>query len=72
MYAQSGADQFDFSVFVQKKPASPTPTPRPPSRTVASAYPNAKVQSRAEYIDSQAAQIDTFVNLVYGLLASCR
>ena len=36
---------------------------------MAAAYPNAKVQSRDEYIDAQAAQIDTFVNLVYGLLA---
>jgi len=33
------------------------------------AYPTAKLQSRTAYIDQQASQIDTFVNLVYGLLA---
>jgi len=31
-------------------------------------YPVGKVQSRAEYINDQASQIDTIVNLFYGLL----
>jgi putative ABC transport system permease protein len=31
--------------------------------------PTAKLESRSQYIDSQASQIDQFVNLVYGLLA---
>ena len=33
------------------------------------AYPNAELQSRTEYIDAQAAQVDQLVNLMYGLLA---
>ena len=32
-------------------------------------YPNADLQSRSEYIDDQAAQVDQIVNLMYGLLA---
>ena len=35
---------------------------------VSDAYPNAELQSRAEYIDAQAAQLDQIVNLMYGLL----
>jgi putative ABC transport system permease protein len=35
---------------------------------VSDAYPNAELQSRAEYIDSQAASLDQLVNLMYGLL----
>ena len=32
-------------------------------------YPNADLQSRSEYIEDQAAQVDQIVNLMYGLLA---
>jgi putative ABC transport system permease protein len=32
-------------------------------------YANAEVQSRDEYIESQAARVDQMVNLMYGLLA---
>ncbi len=68
MYAQSGADQFDFSVFIKKKADVSDEQAAAAIKTVVAAYPNAKVQSRTEYIDEQAKQIDTFVNLIYGLL----
>ena len=35
---------------------------------VSDAYPNAELQSRSEYVDDQAAQLDQLVNLMYGLL----
>jgi putative ABC transport system permease protein len=69
LYATSGADQYDFSIFIKKKPGVSDADTERAIRTVTDAYPTAKVESRSHYIDSQAAQIDTFVNLVYGLLA---
>ena len=69
LYATSGADQFDFSIFIKKKPGVSDADAEQAIKSVTAAYPTAKVQSRSDYIDSQAAQIDTFVNLVYGLLA---
>ena len=69
LYAQSGADQFDFSVFVKKAEGVSDADAQAAIERVTNAYPNAKVQSRAQYIDEQAKQIDTFVNLIYGLLA---
>jgi len=35
---------------------------------VSDEYPNADLQSRREYVDAQAAQIDPLVNLMYALL----
>jgi len=35
---------------------------------VANNFPNAELKSRAEFSDSQAAQVDPLVNLMYGLL----
>jgi putative ABC transport system permease protein len=37
--------------------------------SVSDAYPNAELQTREEYIDAQAAQLDQIVNLMYALLA---
>jgi putative ABC transport system permease protein len=68
MYAQSGADQYDFSVFIKQKAGVTDQQAEAAIKTVVAVYPNAKVQSRAQYIDEQAKQIDTFVNLIYGLL----
>jgi putative ABC transport system permease protein len=69
LYAQTGADQFDFSVFILTADGVTEDEARTAIESVAGAFPNAKVESRTEYIDSQAAQIDQFVNLVYALLA---
>jgi putative ABC transport system permease protein len=69
LYATSGADQFDFSIFIKKKQGVSDADVEKAIKSVTNAYPTAKVESRSHYIDSQAEQIDTFVNLVYGLLA---
>jgi putative ABC transport system permease protein len=68
LYATSGADQYDFSVFVKKKEGVSDADAEAAIKTVADAYPTAEVESRTHFIDSQAEQIDTFVNLMYGLL----
>lgn len=36
--------------------------------TVADGYPTAKVQTRSQFIDDQAAQVDGFLNFIYALL----
>jgi putative ABC transport system permease protein len=68
LYAMSGADQYDFSVFIKKKPGVSDADAEKAIKAVVAPFPNATVESRSEYIDKQAAQIDTFVNLIYGLL----
>jgi putative ABC transport system permease protein len=68
LYAQSGADQFDFAVFVKKKAGASDAETQAAIEQVVAPYPNAKVQSRTQYIDDQAAQIDQVVSLFYGLL----
>jgi putative ABC transport system permease protein len=69
LYASSGADVLDFAVYVQKKPGADSAETEAAIKSVVAKYPNGTVQSRSEYIDSQAAQIDTLVNLIYVLLA---
>ena len=65
---QSGSDQLDFSVYIAKTPGVSDDAARAAIARVSDRYPNADLQSRAEYIDSQAASLDQLVNLMYGLL----
>jgi putative ABC transport system permease protein len=69
LYAQSGADQFDFSVFILQAPDVEADTAAAAITRAAAAFPTGQVDSRQDYIDDQAASIDQFVNLIYGLLA---
>jgi putative ABC transport system permease protein len=68
LHEQTGADQFDFSVFIAKRPGVSDAQAKAAIATVSVAYPNATLRSRNEYIDSQAALVNQFVNLMYGLL----
>jgi putative ABC transport system permease protein len=68
-YSKGGGDQFDFSVFVKTKPGVSEAAARAALETVAMDYPNGTLESRTEYINNQAKQIDQVVNLVYVLLA---
>jgi putative ABC transport system permease protein len=68
LHEQTGADQFDTSVFIAKKPGVDAAQAREAIRAVSDAYPNAKLRSRSEYVDAQSAQVDQLVNLMYGLL----
>jgi putative ABC transport system permease protein len=69
LYAESGADQFDFSVFVKTAEGVSESQARAAMEPITDQFPTADLLSRSEYIDDQAAQINQFVNLVYGLLA---
>jgi putative ABC transport system permease protein len=69
VHEQSGADQLDFSVYVAVAPGVSDAEARASLASVSDHFPNADLESRAEYIDSQAAQVDQLVNLMYGLLA---
>jgi putative ABC transport system permease protein len=68
LHEQSGTDQFDFSVYVLKARGVGDAAAATAMRRVSDVYANADLQSRAEYIDAQAAQLDQIVNLMYGLL----
>ena len=67
-HESSGADQFDFTVFVARAPGVDEATARRAIERVTDRYANAEVESRSEYIEAQAGQIDQLVNLMYGLL----
>jgi putative ABC transport system permease protein len=69
LYGLSGGDQYDFSVYVALAPGASAVSVERELRAAVAPYPTAKLESRSSYIESQARQIDTFVNLVYGLLA---
>lgn len=68
LYAQSGADQFDFSVFVLTAQGVSEADAEAAITEAAAAYPTGDVQSRSDYIAGQGNQINQFVNLIYGLL----
>jgi putative ABC transport system permease protein len=69
LYEQSGADQYDFSVFVTRAEGVAASDADAAIAAVVDDYANADLQTRDEYVDSQVAQIDQLVNLMYGLLA---
>jgi putative ABC transport system permease protein len=69
LYATSGGDQYDFSVYVGLDPDASPAKVEAAIAALVQAYPTAELETRSGYIASQAAQIDQFVNLVYGLLA---
>jgi putative ABC transport system permease protein len=69
VHAQSGSDQLDISVYIKLAPGVSAADARAAISALAEPYANADVESRSEYIDSQAKQVDQIVNLMYGLLA---
>jgi putative ABC transport system permease protein len=68
LHQQTGADQFDFSVYVLAAPGASDSAVRSAIESVTAAYPGANVQSRQEYVNEQAQQLDQLVNLMYALL----
>ena len=69
LHEQSGTDQFDFSVYVALAAGVDEADAEAAIAAVSDDYPNAELQSRSEYIDAQASQVDQIVNIMYGLLA---
>jgi putative ABC transport system permease protein len=68
LFDQSGADQFDLAIYIKNAPGVSQEAATPAIAQVTDEYPTATLRSREKYIDHQAGQIDTFVNLMYGLL----
>lgn len=69
LHESTGVDQFDIAVYLVRADGISGESARAAIEGVAGDYPNAKVQSRAEYIDDQASEVDQIVNLMYGLLS---
>jgi putative ABC transport system permease protein len=69
LHEQTGADQFDFSVYVTTAPGFSDADAEAAIASVSDEYPSATLQSRSEYIEDQASEVDQLVNLMYGLLA---
>jgi putative ABC transport system permease protein len=69
LHELTGVDQLDISVYVAAAAGADPEQLAAGLEAVAADYPNADVQSRADYIDAQAAQFDQLVNLMYALLA---
>ncbi len=62
-------DLYDFSVFITKSPSTSEADAEAAIAQVAEGFPNGELQSRSDYIDSQAGQIQQVVNIIYLLLA---
>ncbi len=68
LHEQSGADQFDLAIYIKYADGVSAPAALAAIKTVTDQYPTATLRDREDFIDHQAAQINTFVNLMYGLL----
>jgi putative ABC transport system permease protein len=69
LHEQTGVDQFDGSVYVAKASGVSDGDAAAAIAAITDDVPNAKLETRSEFIDSMAAQVDPLVNLMYGLLA---
>ena len=67
LFDDSPVPLFDLGVFIAT-PGGVTEENTAAIQAVVDGYPSLQVQSRDEYIDSQSAQIDGFLNFIYALL----
>jgi putative ABC transport system permease protein len=63
------ASALDVAIFVKLAPGVTTTAARPAMDRVLAAYPNATLQDQAQYKASYTKQVNTLLELVYGLLA---
>jgi putative ABC transport system permease protein len=69
LFASTTLPTVDFGIFIVSEPGSDPAAVRAALEAAVEDYGIGEVQSRSEYIDSQASQIDMIVNLVFALLA---
>lgn len=69
LYADTSGSYFDFSVFINLAPGVSAAAAAAAIEPLVEQYGTGELQSRGEYIDDQAAQINTLLALIYGLLA---
>lgn len=62
------ADQFDFQVYIDAAPGVSPEEARAAIDPIVADYANATLQDLSEFKESQAAQIDQLLNLIYALL----
>ena len=68
-FEANSANRLVFKVFVTKSPDASEAEARRAVEAVASEYPQAVVQDRDDFANSQAAMVNQLVNLVYAMLA---
>ncbi len=61
-------DIFTAQVLIESAPGLSADEAETAIRTVSDNYPTAKLETRAEFIDSQSSQVDGFLNFIYALL----
>jgi putative ABC transport system permease protein len=69
LFDGTSVDLYDFSVFITKADGTSEADAEAAIARVVERFPNGDLQSRSDYIDSQAAQIQQVVNIIYLLLA---
>jgi putative ABC transport system permease protein len=69
LYANTSGSYFDFSVFINVKSGVSAAQAEAAIKPLVAQYGSGELQSRSQYIDDQAAQINTLLALIYGLLA---
>lgn len=69
LFEGSSVDQYDFGVFITKAQGVSEADAEKAIAAVAKQYPNGELQSRTDYINTQAQGIQQVVNIIYLLLA---
>ena len=69
LYANASGSYFDFSVFINLAPGVSASQAVAAIKPLVEKYGSGELQSRSQYIDDQAASINTLLALIYGLLA---
>jgi putative ABC transport system permease protein len=69
LFADTSGSYFDFSVFINTAPGVSAAEAEAAIKPLVEQYGSGTLQSRAQYIDDQAASINTLLALIYGLLA---
>jgi putative ABC transport system permease protein len=69
LFDGTNVDLYDFAVFITKAQGTSEADAEAAIAPVAEQFPNGDLQSRSDYIDEQAGQIQQIVNIIYLLLA---
>jgi putative ABC transport system permease protein len=69
LFAGTSVDQYDFGVFITRADGVSEADAQAAIESVAKNYPNGELQSRTDYINTQAQGIQQVVNIIYLLLA---
>lgn len=68
LYESTGAEQLEFASYVRLAEGVSVEQGRAAIATKTADYPNTTIQDRDEFVESQSAQLDLILNLIYGLL----